>query len=75
MDHLAFMNTEMEMYNSLKADATHTVNFTNLLTYNTFSNTVENICSLIDVIYYKDYVKQIWNKWYKETVRLVRLPK
>ena len=75
MDHLAFMNAEMEMYNSLKADATHTVNFTNLLTYNTFSNTVENICSLIDVIYYKDYVKQIWNKWYKETVRLVRLPK
>ena len=75
MDHLAFMNTEMEMYNSLKADATHTVNFTNLLTYNTFSNTVENICSLIDVIYYKDYVKQIWNKWYKETVRLVWLPK
>ncbi len=75
MDHLSFINKEIEMYNSLKAHATHTVNFTNLLTYNKFSTTIENICNLIDVIYYEDYVKQIWNKWYKETVQLVWLPK
>jgi len=75
IDHLAFMNKEIEMYNSLKSGATHTVNFSDLLSYNTFSNAVEKICSLIDVVYYENYVEQIWNKWYKESVQLVRLPK
>ena len=28
-----------------------------------------------NVTYYKDYVKQIWDKWYKETTDLVWLPK
>ena len=28
LDHLAFINKEIEMYNSLKADASHKVNFT-----------------------------------------------
>ena len=75
LDHLSFINTQIEMYKRLSHNATYTVDFTDLLTYNTFSNTVEKICSLIDVVYYKNYVEQIWHKWHKETVQLVRLPK
>lgn len=75
LDHLAFINKEIEMYNSIKHDATHKVNFTALLAYDTFSAVVKEICNMIDVVHYKDYVENIWYKWYKETTHLVRLPK
>ena len=75
MDHNSLVNSQIKMYESLVQESTYTINFTDLLAYATFSAEVEKICSIIDVVYYKDYVKQIWHKWHKETTHLVRLPK
>ena len=75
MDHNSLVNSQIKMYESLVQESTYTINFTDLLAYATFSAEVKKICSIIDVVYYKDYVKQIWHKWHKETTHLVRLPK
>lgn len=75
IDHNSYFNNQMEMYQSLIEESTYTINFTDLLAYNTFSSAVEKICNVIDVVYYEDYVKQIWHKWHEETTHLVRLPK
>lgn len=75
MDHNSLLNKQLKMYQSLLQESTYTINFTDLLAYDTFSAEVEKICSIIDVVYYKDYVKQIWHKWHKETTHLVWLPK
>ena len=73
--HNKLFDSQLEKYNNLLPEATHIINFTDLLLYDTFSLHVEELCSNINVTYYKDYVKQIWDKWYKETTDLVRLPK
>jgi len=75
LDHNDFLNSQIKMYHSLVQESTYTINFTALLAYATFSAEVEKICNIIDVVYYRDYVKEIWYKWHKETTHLVRLPK
>ena len=75
LHHNNFLDSQIKMYHSLVQESTYTINFTALLAYDTFRKEVEKICNIIDVVYYKEYVKQIWYKWHKETTRLVRLPK
>ena len=75
LEHNTMFDQQIEKYNNLLPEATHIINFTDLLLYDTFSLHVEELCSNINVTYYKDYVKQIWDKWYKETTDLVWLPK
>ena len=75
LDHNSYLNSQIKMYHSLTHESTYTINFSDILVYDTFSTEVEKICSAIDVVYYEDYVKHIWHKWYKETTHLVRLPK
>jgi hypothetical protein len=75
MDHNQIFKSQMNMYTSLLPEASYIIKFTDILTYNTFSAEVEKLCDLIGVSYYQTYVKQLWDKWYKETTDLVWLPK
>jgi hypothetical protein len=75
LEHNNLFTEQMYLLQPLMNTATYVLNFTDMLDWNTFDEHVKNLCNILDVEYYNDYVKQLWDNWYKETIKLVELPK
>lgn len=73
--HNSFFTEQMYLLTPLMNTATYVLNFTDMLYWGTFDEHVKKLCNILDVEYYNDYVKQLWDNWYKETNKLVELPK
>jgi hypothetical protein len=71
MDHMSQIKKELEIYNNLLPQATYILPFTDMFDESKFYKHIQTLCNTIDVIYYEEYVKQIWTKWYDETCKLI----
>lgn len=69
--HKTQIKKELEIYNNLLPQATYILPFTDMFDELKFYKHIQTLCTTIDVIYYEEYVKQIWTKWYDETCKLI----
>ena len=71
LEHNTQIKKELEIYNNLLPQATYILPFTDMFDESKFYKHIQTLCTIIDVIYYEEYVKQIWTKWYDETCKLI----
>ena len=71
LDHKKQIKKELEIYNNLLPQATYILPFTDMFEESKFYKHIQTLCARLDIIYYEEYVKQIWTKWYDETCKLI----
>ena len=71
LEHETQIKKELKTYKTLISQATYILPFTDMFDESKFYKHIQTLCATIDVIYYEEYVKQIWTKWYDETCKLI----
>ena len=71
LEHNTQIKKELEIYNNLLPQATYILSFTDMFDESKFYKHIQTLCATLDVMYYEEYVKQIWIKWYNETCKLI----
>lgn len=71
LGHNTQIQKELETYKTLLPQSTYILPFTDMFDELKFYKHIQTLCATLDVMYYEEYVKQIWTKWYDETCKLI----